>query len=52
MDLVLAIGLFILLIVGPAFWRSRKDPTRRLVEKIILAVFLVWVLFALRACMK
>ena len=52
MDLALAIGIFILLIIVPAFWHSRKNPKRRLAERIILIVFFAWVFFALRAFMK
>ena len=52
MDIALAIGIFLALIIVPAFWRSRKNPRRRLLEKAILVVFLAWVLSARRACMK
>ena len=51
MDLVMVTGILFALIVAPILWRSRHKNKRRLVEKVVLVVFLAWLIFALRACL-
>jgi hypothetical protein len=52
MDLVIALVVFFALIILPAFWRSKKNNKRRIVERIVLFLFLAWALFALRAFLR
>jgi hypothetical protein len=52
MDYAIAIGIFVLFLVVPAFMRSRKHPRRRIVERIFLGAFVLWLAYALRAFIK
>jgi hypothetical protein len=49
MDYAIAIGIFLLLLVVPAFMRSRKHPRRRIVERVFVVAIVLWVVYALRA---